>query len=153
MVFLIGTKDPHLSDECDSSEMSKLLNLTSVSCKQCVCRNLHLYVPSEVWYMLVSSRCYLRTQPRVVVEYWSVSCKQRVCRNLHLYVPSEVWYMLVSSRCYLRTQARVVVEYWFRTSSECTLGMLHMKIWAIEGTFHLYSSPAVCCGVFDPSGW
>ena len=41
-------KDPHLSDECGSGEKSKLLNLTSVSCKQHVRRHLHLYAPSEV---------------------------------------------------------------------------------------------------------
>ena len=29
----IGTKDPHLSDECGSGEKSKLLNLMSVCCK------------------------------------------------------------------------------------------------------------------------
>ena len=47
-----------------------------------------------------------------------------------------------------KDQGRVVVEYYFLTSSECTLGMLHMKVWAIEGTFHLCSSAAVHCRVF-----
>ena len=37
MVCRMGTKDPYLSDECVSGEKSKLLNLTSVSCKQHVC--------------------------------------------------------------------------------------------------------------------
>ena len=105
-----GTKDPHFSGEFVSGEKSRFLNLTSVC------------------------------------------CKQHVCRNLHLDVPSEVWYMLVSSWCYLRTQGRVVVECWFLTSSECTLGVLHMWIWALEGTFHLCNSPAVCCRVFDTCG-
>ena len=70
MVCRMGTKDPHLSDECVSGEKSNLLNLTSVTFKQYVCWNLHLYIPCEVIYMLVSSRCYLRTQGRVIVECW-----------------------------------------------------------------------------------
>ena len=69
---LTGTKDLLLSDECGSSRKPMLLNLTSVCCKQGVCRNLHLYVPSVVSCMLVSSRCYLRTQASLLVHVYTM---------------------------------------------------------------------------------
>ena len=39
MLCFMGTKDLVPSDECGSTRKSKVLNLTSVSCKQSVCRN------------------------------------------------------------------------------------------------------------------
>ena len=47
MLCFMGTKDLVPSDECGSTRKSKVLNLTSVSCKQSVYRNLYFHIPSH----------------------------------------------------------------------------------------------------------
>ena len=86
----MGTRDPLPSDECGSSKKSNLEE------KQGACRNLHLYEPFVVSYILVSS-CHLRTQCSTVVEYCflaSSECALGINTNASCEDCSHTWNIL-----------------------------------------------------------